>query len=70
MGVRTFLESEVTKTTKRKDLLEKMMKLDPNEPTAEEKEHGITKLRYGTLLLVGHGSKCAVCVLLSSSDHC
>eukprot|EP00038_Savillea_parva_P002574 m.115560 g.115560 ORF g.115560 m.115560 type:complete len:496 (-) comp10882_c1_seq2:1488-2975(-) len=48
MGVRTFLESEVTKTTKRKDLLEKMMKLDPNEPTAEEKEHGITKLRYMT----------------------
>ncbi|EDQ91117.1 uncharacterized protein MONBRDRAFT_24063 [Monosiga brevicollis MX1] len=46
LGVRTFLESEVIKTTRRPDLLQKMMKLDPDEPTEEEKEHGITKLRY------------------------
>lgn len=26
--------------------LEQMMEVDPNEPTAEEKENGITKLRY------------------------
>lgn len=32
----------------RKDLLQKMMALDPNEPTEEEKELGITKLRYMT----------------------
>lgn len=48
MGIRTFLESEVDKTSKRKDLLKKMMALDPNEPTEEEKENGITKLRYMT----------------------
>lgn len=47
MGVRTFLESEVAKTKLRKDLLEKMMKLDPNEPTEEERLNGITKLRCG-----------------------
>lgn len=46
MGVRTFLETEVTKTTLRMDLLEKMMALDPTEPTMEEKKEGITKLRY------------------------
>lgn len=46
MGVRTFLETEVTKKALRKDLLEKMMSLDPDEPTAEEKKNGITKLRY------------------------
>lgn len=46
MGTRTFLESEVAKKTKRKDLLAKMVKLDPDEPTAEENEEGITKLRY------------------------
>jgi len=27
-------------------LLEQMMDVDPNEPTTEEKENGITKLRY------------------------
>jgi len=48
MGVRTFLESEVTKKKRRMDLLEKMIKMDPNEPTAEEKANGITKLRYMT----------------------
>ena len=31
---------------KRKDLLAKMRSVDPNEPTAEELETGITKLRY------------------------
>lgn len=46
MGVRTFLESEVTKSSKRMDLLEKMIELDPNEPTDEERRTGITKLRY------------------------
>eukprot|EP00055_Hartaetosiga_balthica_P004780 m.13060 g.13060 ORF g.13060 m.13060 type:complete len:367 (+) comp4103_c0_seq1:298-1398(+) len=46
MGIRTFQEQEIEKTKRRKDLLAKMMKLDPNEPTAEEKEHGITKARY------------------------
>ena len=46
MGTRTFLESEVAKKTKRKDLLAKMVKLDPDEPSAEENEEGITKLRY------------------------
>lgn len=48
MGVRTFLESEVSNKKTRKDLLQKMLKLDPNEPTEEEKEVGITKLRYMT----------------------
>eukprot|EP00056_Hartaetosiga_gracilis_P008490 m.121482 g.121482 ORF g.121482 m.121482 type:complete len:461 (+) comp12921_c7_seq22:40-1422(+) len=46
MGIRTFQEQEITKTKRRKDLLAKMMKLDPDEPTIEEKEHGITKARY------------------------
>jgi len=46
MGVRTFLETEVTKKTLRMDLLEKMMALDANEPTKHEKKVGITKLRY------------------------
>lgn len=46
MGVRTFLEGEVTKKKLRMDLLQKMMKLDPNEPTEEEKANGITKHRY------------------------
>jgi hypothetical protein len=30
------------------DLLGKMVKLEPDEPTAEEKEKGITKLRCVT----------------------
>eukprot|EP00049_Salpingoeca_infusionum_P023043 m.10079 g.10079 ORF g.10079 m.10079 type:complete len:378 (-) comp5525_c0_seq1:322-1455(-) len=46
MGVRTFQEQEVSKTKLRPDLLQKMIKLDPSEPTEEEKEHGITKARY------------------------
>eukprot|EP00053_Salpingoeca_punica_P019978 m.205419 g.205419 ORF g.205419 m.205419 type:complete len:377 (-) comp17759_c1_seq2:705-1835(-) len=46
MGVRTFLESEVSKKEKRMDLLEKMIDVDANEPTEEERKTGITKLRY------------------------
>ncbi|KAK2186855.1 hypothetical protein NP493_186g01049 [Ridgeia piscesae] len=47
MGTRTFLESEVSNSTLRKDLYEKMIKIDPSEPTAQENEDkAITKLRY------------------------
>eukprot|EP00051_Salpingoeca_urceolata_P000879 m.36896 g.36896 ORF g.36896 m.36896 type:complete len:466 (-) comp11058_c0_seq1:75-1472(-) len=48
MGVRTFLETEVSKKSRRKDLLAKMLAVDPEEPTEEEKLEGITKLRYMT----------------------
>lgn len=44
---RTFLENEVNNNKKRKDLYQKMIDIDPNEPTEEEKcEQAITKLRY------------------------
>lgn len=44
---RTFLESEVKNTTKRKDLYKKMIEIDPEEPTeAERSIEAITKLRY------------------------
>ena len=44
---RTFLESEVKNPVLRKDLYEKMIKLDPDQPTLEEHEQkAITKLRY------------------------
>uniref|UniRef100_A0A1I7RL09 Kinase n=1 Tax=Bursaphelenchus xylophilus TaxID=6326 RepID=A0A1I7RL09_BURXY len=47
VGCRTFLESEVANTTKRKDLYKKMVDIDPNEPTDEERQvEAITKLRY------------------------
>lgn len=47
MGTRTFLETEVQNMGLRADLYEKMVKIDPDEPTAEEKERkSITKLRY------------------------
>lgn len=46
MGCRTYLESEVDTVTLRKDLLAKMVQIDPNEPSEEEKAHGIHKLRY------------------------
>ncbi|VDK74386.1 unnamed protein product, partial [Gongylonema pulchrum] len=36
MGTRTFLESEVNNATKRSDLYQKMIALNPNEPTEEE----------------------------------
>lgn len=47
MGCRTFLESEVSNKTLRPDLYQKMIKVDPTAPTAEEHElQAITKLRY------------------------
>jgi len=46
MGQRTFQETEVSNEKRRKDLLEKMNKVDPKEASAEEQEQGITKLRY------------------------
>ncbi|XP_046442456.1 inositol-trisphosphate 3-kinase homolog isoform X5 [Daphnia pulex] len=49
MGTRTFLESEVTNTTARSDLYQKMVKVDPSAPTKEENElQAVTKLRYMT----------------------
>ncbi|XP_060597292.1 inositol-trisphosphate 3-kinase homolog isoform X3 [Ruditapes philippinarum] len=47
MGIRTFLESEVSNTALRKDLYDKMVALDPAAPTDEERQsQSITKLRY------------------------
>nr|XP_045613396.1 inositol-trisphosphate 3-kinase homolog isoform X2 [Procambarus clarkii] len=47
MGTRTFLESEVSNKKARKDLYEKMIKVDPKAPTSEEHEaKAVTKLRY------------------------
>ncbi|KAH7728452.1 inositol trisphosphate 3-kinase form 2 [Aphelenchoides avenae] len=47
IGTRTFLESEVTNGKKRADLYKKMVDIDPDEPTEEERvEEAITKLRY------------------------
>lgn len=46
IGTRTFKDSECTSAKLRPDLLEKMIEIDPNEPTEEERLHGITKLRY------------------------
>jgi 1D-myo-inositol-triphosphate 3-kinase len=47
MGLRTFLESEVSNQKLRSDLLKKLLKLDKTAATAEELEQdGITKLRY------------------------
>ena len=44
---RTFLESEVKNPVLRKDLYEKMIKLNPDKPTqSEHEERAITKLRY------------------------
>ncbi len=47
---RTWLENEVDSVTCRLDLLAKMMDIDPNEPTAEERQRGVTKLRYMKVL--------------------
>ncbi|XP_044004088.1 inositol-trisphosphate 3-kinase homolog [Aphidius gifuensis] len=47
LGTRTFLETEVSKKIARNDLYEKMIAVDPNEPSYNE--HcckAITKLRY------------------------
>ncbi|CAH0393993.1 unnamed protein product [Bemisia tabaci] len=47
LGVRTFLESEVQNTTARQDLYKKMVAIDPDAPTEEEKQlQAVTKLRY------------------------
>ncbi|XP_014215598.1 inositol-trisphosphate 3-kinase homolog [Copidosoma floridanum] len=47
LGTRTFLESEVSKTTARPDLYRKMVAVDPSAPRPEEHERGaVTKLRY------------------------
>ena len=47
MGTRTFLESEASNAKPRSDLYEKMVKIDPSAPNAEEHAaKAITKLRY------------------------
>jgi len=47
IGSRTFLESEVTNSSERPDLYNKMVKVDPTAPTPEEHEaQAVTKLRY------------------------
>jgi len=51
IGIRTYLEDELTKAEKnptpRKDMYEKMVKIDPEEPTKSEREAGaISKPRY------------------------
>ncbi|KAG2468549.1 inositol-trisphosphate 3-kinase B-like [Polypterus senegalus] len=51
MGVRTYLEEELTKARKkpslRKDMYQKMIEVDPMAPTKEEKEEqAVTKPRY------------------------
>ncbi|XP_067941521.1 inositol-trisphosphate 3-kinase A-like [Watersipora subatra] len=49
MGTRTYLETELTKANQqpRPDMYEKMIKIDPNAPTAEEHAAGaVTKPRY------------------------
>ncbi|XP_051511387.1 inositol-trisphosphate 3-kinase B-like [Myxocyprinus asiaticus] len=51
MGVRTYLEEELTKARKkpslRADMYQKMIEVDPDAPTAEEQEQkAVTKPRY------------------------
>lgn len=47
MGTRTFLESEVRNPELRHDLYEKMIHIDPLEPTEDERNQtSVTKLRY------------------------
>uniref|UniRef100_A0A674JKE8 Kinase n=1 Tax=Terrapene triunguis TaxID=2587831 RepID=A0A674JKE8_9SAUR len=51
MGVRTYLEEELTKARKkpslRKDMYQKMIEVDPSAPTEEENDlHAVTKPRY------------------------
>jgi len=47
MGTRTFTEGEVKNQIPRPDLYKKMISVDPNSPTTEERQAGaITKLRY------------------------
>jgi 1D-myo-inositol-triphosphate 3-kinase len=40
------MESEVAKSSRRMDLLQKMIELDPTEPTEDERVNGVSKLRY------------------------
>ena len=61
---RTFLESEVTNTALRKDLYDKMVALDPNAPTPEERmSQSITKLRY---MQVHHHTLLSLCDIKTS----
>lgn len=46
MGLRTFVESEVNATALRKDLLKKLLDIDPEAATPAEVQNGITKMRY------------------------
>lgn len=46
MGLRTFVESEVNATALRKDLLKKMLDIDPEAASPAEVQNGITKMRY------------------------
>ncbi|XP_038527579.1 inositol-trisphosphate 3-kinase B isoform X1 [Canis lupus familiaris] len=51
MGIRTYLEEELTKARKkpslRKDMYQKMIEVDPDAPTEEEKaQRAVTKPRY------------------------
>ncbi|XP_037756373.1 inositol-trisphosphate 3-kinase A isoform X2 [Chelonia mydas] len=51
MGIRTYLEEELTKAREkpklRKDMYKKMIEVDPLAPTAEENtQHAVTKPRY------------------------
>lgn len=46
LGTRTFVESEVEKLEPRRDLAVKIKAIDPDALTADEAEHGVTKLRY------------------------
>lgn len=47
MGTRTFLEDEVSNARARPDLYEKMVRLDPDAPSAaEHAARAVTKLRY------------------------
>lgn len=47
MGVRTFVEEEVSLTKQRSDLYERMIQEDPNSTTEEENmRKSVTKLRY------------------------
>uniref|UniRef100_A0A0A9Z4L4 Kinase n=1 Tax=Lygus hesperus TaxID=30085 RepID=A0A0A9Z4L4_LYGHE len=47
LGTRTFLESEVSNSTARHDLYQKMIAVDPSAPSdGEHKAQAVTKLRY------------------------
>ena len=46
MGQRTYLTFDTKLDKPRTDLLAKMVKIDPDGPTADEKKDGITKRRY------------------------